>query len=67
MEEKTRISVKQWRMNEGLTDTVDYMARLEEIVMDSVCPAMCVHGCEVEPDGHCEHGNPSLLLALGMS
>lgn len=22
-------------------------------------------GCWVEPDGHCEHGNPSWLMALG--
>jgi hypothetical protein len=23
-------------------------------------------GCWVEPDGHCEHGKPSWLLALGL-
>jgi hypothetical protein len=23
-------------------------------------------GCWVEPDGHCEHGQPSWLLALGL-
>lgn len=65
MEEKTRISVKEWRESEGLEDPTEYQDRLADIVMDSVCPAMCLHGCEVEPDGKCEHGNPSLLLALG--
>jgi len=42
-------------------DTID-MATL----MDSVVPACCIFGCEVEPDGTCEHGNPSVLLHHGM-
>ena len=25
-----------------------------------------IDGCWVEPDGHCEHGQPSWLLYLGM-
>jgi hypothetical protein len=33
---------------------------------DSVMPACCEEGCMVEPDGKCEHGHPSILLALGM-
>lgn len=33
---------------------------------DSVVPACCVYGCEVEPDGHCQHGNPSILIDAGM-
>lgn len=28
--------------------------------------AKATDGCTVEPDGHCEHGKPSWLLALGM-
>ena len=35
-------------------------------MMDSVVPACCDAGCEVEPDGRCEHGHPSILLAMGM-
>ncbi len=31
---------------------------------DGVCPA--ADGCCVEPDGECEHGWPSKLLALGL-
>ena len=30
------------------------------------CEAACPHGCWVEPDGHCSHGNPSWLLKLGL-
>ena len=33
---------------------------------DSIVPACCNEGCEVEPDGRCEHGCPSVLLAAGM-
>jgi hypothetical protein len=38
----------------------------EEIALDSVVPACCSEGCQVEPDGRCEHGCPSVLLAMGM-
>ena len=34
--------------------------------MDGVCPACCSEGCMTEPDGTCEHGFPSVLLACGM-
>jgi len=30
------------------------------------CEAACSHGCWVEPDGHCPHGQPSWLLELGL-
>ena len=33
---------------------------------DSVVPACCSEGCEVEPDGRCEHNCPSVLLAAGL-
>jgi len=33
---------------------------------DSIVPACCSEGCEVEPDGRCEHGCPSVLLAAGL-
>jgi hypothetical protein len=29
------------------------------------CEAACPHGCWVEPDGVCTHGNPSWLVKLG--
>jgi hypothetical protein len=39
---------------------------IEEIVFSSVVPACCSSGCEVEPDGRCQHGHPSVLIALGI-
>ena len=30
------------------------------------CEAACPHGCWVEPDGVCSHGNPSWLLKMGL-
>lgn len=35
-------------------------------LLDSIVPACCKHGCQVEPDGHCVHGNPSILLDNGL-
>lgn len=62
-----RISVLEWREREGLESSEaweEHMASAE--ILDSVQPAMCEEGCEAEPDGHCEHGCPSLLLAMGV-
>lgn len=39
---------------------------LDEYGMDSVVPACCDDGCSTEPDGHCEHGHPSILVELGI-
>ena len=39
---------------------------LTEKGLDSVVPACCSEGCEVEPDGYCEHGYPSILIEAGM-
>lgn len=61
-----RISVAKFRESEGLTDEDAYTEYLGHLVCDSVAPAMCDEGCEVEPDGRCEHGCPSILLAVGM-
>ncbi len=33
---------------------------------DGTCPACCKEGCIVEPDGECEHGCPSVLIAAGL-
>lgn len=40
------------------------LKQLEYWSYDSVCEA--VDGCMVEPDGHCEHGYPSWLMAEGI-
>ena len=39
---------------------------IESLVFDSIVPACCEEGCEVEPDGTCPHGNPSVLLEMGV-
>lgn len=38
--------------------------QLEKWTFDSVCKA--TDGCRIEPDGVCQHGHPSWLLALGL-
>ena len=58
-----RISLKQAAEDEGYESVMEY---LEEGCSDSVVTALCVHGCQVEPDGRCEHGCPSPLLAAGI-
>jgi hypothetical protein len=37
-----------------------------DISFSSMIPACCEEGCEVEPDGHCSHGHPSILLEEGL-
>lgn len=39
---------------------------LDEYGLESVVPACCSEECQVEPDGHCEHGFPSILVDLGI-
>ena len=58
-----RITSKQVAEEQGF-DSVSEM--LEEIGTEAIVPACCSEGCEVEPDGHCEHGHPSVLISLGI-
>ena len=37
-----------------------------EAMSDGPCYALCSEGCLVETDGVCQHGNPSILLEMGM-
>lgn len=39
---------------------------LKEWEWDGGCEAACPEGCWVEPDGYCEHGYASWLLAFGL-
>lgn len=57
-----RITLRVLAEREGYTDSLDFIETLD----DSVVPACCSEGCEVEPDGRCEHGCPSALLAAGI-
>ncbi len=56
------------KRNAGYFKPLDVMDVIEEgyDLMDSIVPACCSQGCEVEPDGYCEHGHPSVLLYNGM-
>jgi hypothetical protein len=46
------------------TDAPDVNEVIEMMADDDGCEA--TDGCWVEPDGHCEHGNPSWALAYGL-
>ena len=57
-----RMSITDFCEEEGLNEE----EVLAEYATESVVPAICTEGCEVEPDGRCEHKCPSILLALGV-
>jgi hypothetical protein len=59
-----QISLEEWLAQNGYASAADALAKYSE--SDPVYPALCSEGCEVEPDGRCPHGAPSLLLALGL-
>ena len=59
-----RITLKEWLAQNGYSSAEEALAEYSEF--DDVYPARCTEGCQVEPDGHCPHGAPSLLLALGL-
>jgi hypothetical protein len=61
-----RMRVAEWRNQEGLENDEAFQESLQGYVIDSVCPALCKEGCEVEPDGKCQHGCLSILLAMGL-
>jgi hypothetical protein len=42
---------------------IDILDAMVMAVDYGIAPACCTEGCEVEPDGHCEHGQPSVLIA----
>jgi len=58
-----RIKVSQLAELNGYESRGEF---LEDCCSDSVVPACCTEGCEVEPDGTCEHGCPSPLIVMGL-
>lgn len=58
-----KITVKQVAEDYGYDDISEFV---QEMCQDSVVPACCSDGCEVEPDGICEHGCKSVLLSLNL-
>lgn len=58
-----RLTVEQVAKNHGY-DSISEL--LEEYGNEAVVPACCEEDCLVEPDGTCPHGNPSILISLGV-
>jgi hypothetical protein len=65
-ENEMLMTLKEFRAEHGIESGTDMQEALTDWVTDSVVPAMCKDGCEVEPDGICEHGCPSILVAVGV-
>lgn len=61
-----QLSLTQFKEEHGIFSGTDMADALQEWSTDSVVPAMCADGCEVEPDGSCEHGCPSILVRMGV-
>ena len=59
-----KITLEEWLVQNSYSSADEALADYSEL--DDTYPAMCSHNCQVEPDGHCEHGAPSLLLAMGL-
>jgi hypothetical protein len=56
-----RISISEVAKNEGFDDPIEMV---EEFFDEGMMPTCCSDGCYAEPDGHCVHGHPSILLEL---
>lgn len=73
-----RIRLREWAANNGvalgknlqgnisLNKSPELLAILEKAMYGGTCPCLCDECDDVELDGRCEHGAPSLLIACGM-
>lgn len=63
MANEYKITKEEWYKRMGVApEEID--DKLFELATDGTTEALCTEGCIVEPDGHCPHGCPSLLLEL---
>jgi hypothetical protein len=62
----TREQRQLYRQTFNSLDEDEILELLQEWSDDGGCEAACQFGCWVEPDGTCEHDQPSWLLVLGM-
>ena len=62
----TKMTVKQWKEMYGITSQEEFLDMMHEMALEGVAEALCTDACEVEPDGTCPHGNPSILMAIGV-
>jgi hypothetical protein len=60
-----RISVSEALSRAGF-DSIVEVQREALFGRHTGVPVCCECGAMVEPDGQCEHGNPSVLLAKGL-
>ena len=58
------MTLMAWLDRNGYANAQEALDEYSEV--DDSYPAICSEDCQVEPDGHCPHGAPSLLLALGL-
>jgi len=62
-----RMTIDEFMQQEGMESFEDLYDSITNIWSpNAVYPALCTEGCEVEPDGTCPHGNPSIALELGL-
>ncbi len=59
-----KLTLAQWMEKEGVKSLDEILTQYD--LLDSVQPALCSEGCEVEPDGTCPHGGVALTMALGV-
>ena len=59
-----KLTLKEWLEHNGYSSVEQALAEYTEL--DDLYPALCSEDCQVEPDGQCPHGAPSLLLAVGL-
>jgi len=62
MEEAKQKRYKSYFQPIGLSSYMDNPS----LLLDSIVDACCSQGCVTEPDGHCEHGHPSVILYNGL-
>ena len=68
-----RLTVQEWLTLHGyedvdeVADAYNFELQFEEAVFNSYedVPALCKQDCEVEVDGYCKHGAPSIFLYCG--
>lgn len=60
------MTLEEFRKEHSISNGTELQDALQEWVTDTVVPALCKGGCEVSPDGKCEHGNPSILVRMGV-
>ncbi len=61
-----QMTMHEFRVFHSIENGTDMMEAMEQWSTDSVVPAVCSQGCEIEPDGHCEHGCPSIMIRMGV-